>query len=133
LVAESPALHRSKIYNIIGGHSIGLMLGFAVLFLLNAYNDPTLFGDHTLTLGRVLASAIAVGLTIGVAYFARASHPPAGATALLVALGGIGTIQDVTHFAIGLVLLAIVAEALRRVRLGSMPTITSLTEETAGR
>lgn len=133
LVAESPALHRSKTYNVVVAHLIGLGAGFLAVFLLGAYNDPVVLSQKQITLARVLAAVIGLVLTIAVAFLLRASHPPAGATTLLVALGSIKTLEDIINFVIGLVLLAAVGEVLRRMRLSTAPPPTELAEETAGR
>ncbi len=126
LVAESPALHRSKIYNVLAAHLIGLGVGFLVVFLVGAYNDPVVLTQKQITLARVLAALVGLGLTIAAAFLLRASHPPAGATTLLVALGSIKTVEDITDFVIGLVLLAIVGEVLRRMRLSTAPLPTEM-------
>lgn len=133
LQAESPALHRSKPYNIVLGHAVGVVAGFAAVFLFMAYNDPVVLTDKTITLGRALAAALALALTIGGAYLLRASHPPAGATTLLVALGSIKTLEDVLHLAIGVILIVLVGEVLRRVRVAMAPPATDIAAETAGR
>jgi hypothetical protein len=47
----------------------------------------------------------------------RASHPPAAATTLLVALGAVATADKALNLFAGVVLIAIAGELLRRVRL----------------
>jgi len=68
---------------------------------------------------RVWASGLAIVLTmLGIA-LARASHPPAAATTLLISLGGFRpTVHDALTIAAGVLVVAVVGEALRRLRLG---------------
>jgi hypothetical protein len=47
----------------------------------------------------------------------KASHPPAGATTLLVALGALKTQTDLVNAAIGILAIAVFGEILRRLRL----------------
>jgi CBS-domain-containing membrane protein len=68
----------------------------------------------------MLAAVIAIVLTIGVAPVLRASHPPAAATTLLVALGSLKTLNDAIMVTIGVLIIAVVGEGLRQVRLGQM-------------
>ena len=66
---------------------------------------------------RVVAAAIAIALTILLSALARANHPPAAATTLLVALGAAATAEKALNLFAGVVLIAIAGELLRRVRL----------------
>jgi hypothetical protein len=52
-----------------------------------------------------------------VALLLKASHPPAGATTLLVALGAIKTIQDGLNAVAGVLVIALLGAAFRRARL----------------
>jgi hypothetical protein len=120
LVAVEPANPASRAWNIVVGHAGGLVAGFVALAVFGALNAPTLFTDKVLDPGRAAASVLALGLTILVGMLLRANHPPAAATTLLVSLGGIRTMEDVLHLAVGVVLVAIAGELLRRVRLERM-------------
>jgi hypothetical protein len=117
LQAETPAHPSSRFYNTVVGHLIGLAMGFLAVAIFNAWQSPGVFSDHQLVFARVWASALALGLTLLVALLLKASHPPAGATTLLVALGAIRTTQDALNAAAGVVLVALLGTALRRVRL----------------
>jgi CBS-domain-containing membrane protein len=102
---------------VIVGHAGGLLAGLVAVAALGAFNAPTLFTDKVLDPGRAAASVVALALTILLGMLARGSHPPAAATTLLVTLGGIRTGNDVLNLAIGIVVIAVVGEAIRRVRL----------------
>jgi len=67
---------------------------------------------------RVWAAAIAPFLTLLIAPVLRASHPPAGATTLIVALGSFRTWNDVVAVIVGVLLIAAFGEGLRQARLG---------------
>ena len=120
LVAVEPASPASRAWNVVVGHAGGILAGFAGLVVFGALDAPTLFTDKVLDPGRAWASVLALGLTILVGMLLRANHPPAAATTLLVSLGGIRTADDVLHLAVGVVLVAIAGELLRRVRLQRM-------------
>jgi CBS-domain-containing membrane protein len=70
-----------------------------------------------LTPQRVLASVIAIALTVLVGALLRASHPPAAATTLLVSLGSLRTIDDAVNLMAGVLVLTAVAAVLRDVRM----------------
>ena len=81
-----------------------------------------LLTDHQLTLSRALAAAFALILTLLGCLAVKASHPPAGATALLVALGSLSSAAAALSLAVGAVLIGLIGEILRRLRLeGAMP------------
>ncbi|HEX8219422.1 MAG TPA: HPP family protein [Chloroflexia bacterium] len=120
LVAENPGHPTSRFYNTVVGHLVGLGAGFLAVALLNAWQAPVVLTDHKLDPMRMLAAVIAIVLTIGVAPVLRASHPPAAATTLLVALGSLKTLNDAIMVTIGVLIIAVVGEGLRQVRLGQM-------------
>jgi hypothetical protein len=117
LQAESPAHPTSRWFNVIVGHLIGLLAGFLAVALLNAWGAPSPLQDKVLVASRVGAAVLAMLLTLGVAPLLNASHPPAAATTLLVALGSLTTPADAVNLMIGALILAALGEALRRVRM----------------
>ena len=119
LQAEAPGNPASRFYNTVVGHLIGLAAGFAAVFALNAYYDPVTLVAHELTWGRAVASAIALALTILVCLLLKASHPPAGATTLIVSLGSF-KIEDIPSVVIGVLIVAVAGELVRRMRLGEV-------------
>ncbi len=70
------------------GHAIGILCGYGslVLFGLQHAGPATQVG---VTLPRVLAAALSFALTGSLMVLLRATHPPAGATTLLVSLGAL--------------------------------------------
>jgi hypothetical protein len=120
LQAENPEHPTTRFYNTVVGHLVGLAAGFGAVALLNAWNAPVVLTDKELVLVRVLAATIAMLATIGIAPVLRASHPPAAATTLLVALGSLRTLNDAINVMIGVLIIALIGELLRRVRLGEL-------------
>jgi hypothetical protein len=122
LQAEIPAHPSAKLYHVIIGHAVGLAGGFLAVFLFQAWQDPVLLTDHQLTSARVFAASLALLLTVLGCLAAKASHPPAGATALLVALGSVHTAAAALSVAIGAILIGLLGEFLRWLRLkGAWP------------
>lgn len=120
LQAENPAHPTTRLYNTVVGHLVGLASGFGAVAALNAWNAPPVLTSKELVLVRVFAAVLAMLLTIGIAPVLRASHPPAAATTLLVALGSLQTLNDAINVMIAVVIVALVGEVLRRVRLGEL-------------
>jgi hypothetical protein len=120
LIAEMPAHPTARWYNTIVGHLTGLIVGFLIVALLNVGNHPALLSELSLTAGRMWAAVLATALTFLFAKLLHASHPPAAATTLLVALGSIKTINEALLLFIGAVILGLFGELLRRPRIGKM-------------
>ena len=117
LAGEMPAHPVSRTWNTTVGHAGGLLAGFAGVFLAGAMNDPVVLVDHVLTPGRVLASVIAIALTVLAGALLRASHPPAAATTLLVSLGSIRTALDSANVLLGVLLITLLAAMVREIRM----------------
>lgn len=72
--------------NALIGHFIGAAAGWISLVIFGLENaGPALAVG--VTWPRVLAAALSLGLTSGVMVLAKAPHPPAGATTLIISLG----------------------------------------------
>jgi hypothetical protein len=116
LAAEMPAHPASRPWNTIVGHLGGLLAGFAAVFVTGAAAQPVVLVDHVLTPPRVLASVLAIALTVLVGALLRASHPPAAATTLLVSLGSLRTGEDALNLMAGVIVIAALAAVVRAVR-----------------
>ena len=121
LHAENPEHRASRFYNTVVGHLVALGSGFFSLWLLHAWNAPDVMATGQMTMVRVAASTIAIGLTVLLVLALRASHQPAGATTLLVALGTFQTLRDAMVVIVGVLLIAAIGEPIRRLRIGKPP------------
>jgi hypothetical protein len=91
-IQTSTPLHASaRMRNVAFGHGIGLAAGLLAVFLTGAAHAPAVMDmvKDTLSLERVAASVIAVALSLAVQHRFKLTHPPAEATTLIVALGGV--------------------------------------------
>jgi hypothetical protein len=117
LLAIQPAHPTARVWNTFMGHIGGLVAGFVAVLAFGALNAPTVLGDGQLVLSRVLAAAVAVALTMLVGDLLKAEHPPAAATALLVALGSIATLERALWLVAGAAAIAVLGEGVRRLRV----------------
>ncbi len=118
LQAEQPEQPTARFYNTIMGHLHGLVAGLFAVLILGASTAPAVLSTGELTPVRVWAAVLAVALNMLLGFVLKASHPPAAATTLLVALGGFKpTWQDAATIMIGVLIVAIAGEMLRRFRL----------------
>jgi hypothetical protein len=117
MLSEMPRQKSSRFYETLAGHLVGLGAGFLAVTILNAANTPPVVSTEISTVSRVLAAALAVALTLAVSTLLRASHPPAAATTLLVALGSFQTANDALTVVIGVLILAVLGEIARQIRI----------------
>ncbi len=118
LQAEDPEMRMARFYNTVVGHLIGLGSGIVAVLLLHANQLPPALATSRLAPARIFASALAIALTIVIGLLLRASHPPAAATTLLVALGGFRfTARTLLVVVAGILLIGVLGEGLRRLRL----------------
>jgi CBS domain-containing membrane protein len=89
LVFAAPASPFAHPWSVVGGNTLSAVVAIACVHL---------FGSATTA---AWVTALAVGLAIGLMFVLRCMHPPGGACALLVVLGGVGDL----HFALYPVLL----------------------------
>lgn len=122
LHAERPDHASSRAYNTIVGHLVELGAGVAAVLGLGAAGAPSVLGSKELVGIRVAAAVIAAALTmLGLAVL-RASHPPAAATTLLVALAGFEPTWHTAGIVIaGVVLSAGIGEGVRFLRRRVVP------------
>ena len=114
----SPMAEASSPRNTILGHAIGLICGYAAFALTMAATPP--FGMHAGIDGpTVLAAALSLSATGAFMVLFRVSHPPAGATTLIVSLGIIFQPKDLVIIEVAVVLLT--AQALAINRLAGLP------------
>ncbi len=117
LVAMNSAHPTSRAWNVLVGHVGGLIAGFVAVALAGAVNAPSVLETGELTAPRVIAGIVSVPLTVLVGILLRASHPPAAATTLLVALGAVATLDEALAVASGVAVITVAGELFRRMRL----------------
>ena len=122
LQAEKPGEKSARFYNTVVGHLIGLAGGMAAVLLLGASDAPGVLATKEMVPVRVGAAALSAVLTMLGLSLLKASHPPAAATMLLVALGGFPpTWTSVGTIIAGVLILAILGEAVRYLRRNILP------------
>ncbi|MBN9493851.1 HPP family protein [bacterium] len=105
----APASPRNTIY----GHAIGAAAGWASLWAFGLeHAGPAL--SVGVTWQRVFAAALSLGLTSGLMVIARAPHPPAGATTLIISLGLLPHLEQLGVLMFAVVLLVIQAIIINR-------------------
>jgi hypothetical protein len=82
----SPHAKASTPHNTLIGHSIGLVCGYAAFHLSGAPLSGIL-AHRNLDWRLVIGAALSVAATAALMILFDASHPPAGATTLIVSLG----------------------------------------------
>ena len=86
LLFYTPMLPASSPRNSMIGHAIGAAAGYGALVVFGLTDTgPALV--EGVAWNRVGAAALSLGVTSGVMVWAKAPHPPAGATTLIVSLG----------------------------------------------
>jgi CBS-domain-containing membrane protein len=109
----SPLSESSSPRNTILGHAIGLVCGYFA-FAFAVASSPA-FGVNPGVHGpRVLAAALSLSATGALMALLRVSHPPAGATTLIVSLGIISQPKELVIIEVAVILLTIQAFAINR-------------------
>jgi hypothetical protein len=117
LIATNPGHPTTRFHNIVVGHVTAFVCGWLAVLLLGAGDSFTLLGGHGIPVVRVWASAFAVAGMALVQPSFRAYHPPAAATALLVALGAYRTdLKTSLALLAGVLVVALLGEWFQRLR-----------------
>jgi hypothetical protein len=119
-IIEQPQMKSARAYNVIVGHLVGLGSGFLALSVLDAFATPKLLPLGILSSDRMWAVAIAAIITTLVNLLLKSGQPAALATTLLVTLGNMQTRRDALAIVAGVILIAIIGEPVRRLRLSFM-------------
>ena len=114
----SPDQPSAKPYSIAVGQLLGAAAGFAGVFIAGATTVPAFMGDHDLTWARAGAVALALLLVAALQLACKATTPPGGATAVVVAIGAeAANWSGVLHLAIGILLVTALGEGARQLIL----------------
>src|SRR5579872_1470360 len=118
LLFFSPLGKTSSPRNTIVGHAIGLICGYGAFVVTGAGALP--FGAHSgIFWPRILSAALSLSATGAFMVLLDVSHPPAGATTLIVSLGIISKPRELIIIEVAVFLL--VAQALVINRLAGLP------------
>ncbi|MEO7714323.1 MAG: HPP family protein [Gemmatimonadaceae bacterium] len=118
LIAVNPGHPTTRFHSIVVGHVVAFACGWLAVLLLGAGDGGRLFMGGGLTVTRVWAGAFAVAVTAFIQPSLRAYHPPAAATALLVALGAYRSdLKTTLSLLAGVAVVALLGEWFQRLRL----------------
>lgn len=118
LLFFSPLAKTSSPRNTICGHAIGILCGYGAYVVTGAGAVP--FGVHPgIFWPRILAAALSLSATGAFMVLLGVSHPPAGATTLIISLGIISKPSELAIIEVAVLLL--VAQALAINRLAGLP------------
>ena len=99
--------------NAIFGHLIGALSGYLSLVLFGLTEAAPALATEV-TMARVGAAALSLGLTSGLMVWLRVPHPPAGATTLIVSLGILRTPAQLAVLMLAVVLLTVQGFVINR-------------------
>jgi CBS domain-containing membrane protein len=113
LFFEQPTARTASPRNTLIGHLVAVLAGALCLALFGLYDDPSILIEGV-TLVRVGTAALSLALTGAVLLLLRASHPPSGATVLIVSLGLLKTPTELAMIVAGVVLLTVAGWIINR-------------------
>ena len=114
----SPLTESSSPRSNILGHAIGLIRGYAA-FALAAASSPPFGMQSGVHSPRLLAAALSLSAAGVLMALLRISHPPAGATTLIVSLGIISQPKELVIIEVAVIPLTVQAFVINR--LAGMP------------
>lgn len=109
-----PLMAAASPRNVLLGHTIGVLSGWASLWMFGLLGAPSAF-DGGMDVLRVAATAVGMGLTCAVMVWLRAAHPPAAATSLLVSMGLISSLWHLPLLLAGASILVLQAFVMHRI------------------
>jgi CBS domain-containing membrane protein len=120
LFFEQPMAKPSSPRNALIGHLVAVLAGALSLAVFELLDNPSILVEGV-TLARIGAAALSLALTGAVLLLLRSSHPPAGATVLIVSLGLLRTPSQMAMIMAGVVLLTVAGWAINRAAGVPMP------------
>jgi len=120
LFFEQPLAKPSSPHNTLIGHAVAILAGALSLAVFGLLDHQSILAEGV-TLARMGAAALSLALTGAVLLRLRSSHPPTGATTLLVSLGLLQTPREMAMLMIGVVILTVVGWAINRTLGVPMP------------
>ena len=117
---EQPHRKSARPYNVIVGHLIAVLAGFAALCLTHAWRTPAV-STGNIQLPRVEAAVVSAALAVFFTLLLRATQPAALSTTLLISLGVLQQWRDGLIIMAAVLLLTIFGEPIRRWRNKQIP------------
>lgn len=124
LFFERPLARRASPRNTLTGHAVAILVGFLSLAVFGLLDNPSILVEGV-TITRVGAAALSLALTGAVLLLLRATHPPSGATVLIVSLGLLKTPPELGSIAVGVVILTVAGWVINRAFGVPMPLWSS--------
>ncbi|HXO17643.1 MAG TPA: HPP family protein [Candidatus Dormibacteraeota bacterium] len=126
LMFYSPPLPTASPRSVILGHAIGILCGYAALVLTGLQNSPSvmIMGVDEM---RVFAASLSIALTGALMVFFRVTHPPAGATALVISLGVFTKVYQLPIMELAVIILTLQAIIVNKLAGVDYPTWTPRT------
>ncbi|MEU5962170.1 HPP family protein [Micromonospora parva] len=125
LHVEKPQSPESSPRNTFIGHGVALLAGYGFLAALGLTDNPSVLEEGVSGL-RIVTAAGSLAATALVLVLLRASHPPAGATTLIVSLGLLITPTQLVIVGGAVVLVTVVDWLYGRVSGHPMPLWAAL-------
>lgn len=114
LLFYAPTADEASPRNAIVGHGIGASVGYLSLLLFGLTEaGPALI--EGVTMSRVGAAALSLGLTSGLMVWLKVPHPPAAATTLIVSLGVLTEPSELAVLMVAVVVLVCQGYLINRV------------------
>lgn len=113
LLFYTPTNPAASPRNTIIGHAIGAAAGYLALVMFGLTDDAPALAT-SVTGARIGAAAVSLALTSAVMVWMRAPHPPAGATTLIVSLGILRELDQLSILMLAVVLLTLQGFAINR-------------------
>ena len=113
LFFEQPMNAGSSPRNTLIGHLVAVLTGALCLALFGLLDEPSILVEGV-TPSRIGAAALSLALTGAVLLLLRASHPPAGATVLIVSLGLLTKPREMVMIVVGVAILTVAGWAINR-------------------
>ncbi|MDQ3926404.1 MAG: HPP family protein [Actinomycetota bacterium] len=102
LFFEQPLAKLSSPRNTLIGHLVAILAGALSLVIFALLDHPSIL-EEGVTLARTGAAALSLALTGAILLLLCSSHPPTGATTLIVSLGLLQTPLEMAMLMIGVV------------------------------
>ena len=113
LFFEQPLAPASSPRNALIGHAVAIGAGALSLAVFGLLNDPSVLAENV-TVARIGAGALSVALTGAILLLLNSSHPPSGATTLIVSLGFLQTPPEMAALMVGVAILTAVGWLFNR-------------------